>query len=670
MKAPFVFGGISCFILLLISNYLENATFTTVAIFILFALLIFLIIFRKYIKNFISLFIACICCFSACFSFLIQQESYIPFSKLENEKVKITGTVCSFAQEYTGYSSYEVITEFKNTKGKIMIYDYSESPPSLNQTITAAVSFSKRDTAYRLNDKSKGIYAVGKIYKNTLLEENNSKGINYYTALLRQRIKEIIEKYVDSEHKGIALSVSTGDKSMLEIYEDNAFICTGLAHMNSVSGTHFVYVTGFLLFVCYLFGVNPKITAAAALAMGIFICIAANFTPSVIRSFIICAISVMSAVFKKEPFSLNSLCIAIVVILLSNPFACGGLSFTLSALACFGMITCCVPLSRFIKTKFMPDIKNKVFVSVVNMICACAAATVFTLPIYALNFDYVSFTGFISNPLVVPVAAFLPFIVFCLLLLSFCPPLASLLGYVIGHLCDYIFAVTDIVSRFDLGYFYANKPYIYLTSVILMVFLLICYLFNLDKIRFAGVVSIAAVFCVCFVSSYYLTDFKAAMSNKLEIREIEGTQSTLISKGNCGVLFDCGGDSASRKITLQLENEGVSELKAIIISDNDINCYNALEDIIRYNRPEAVIIPESMKPFSKRIQDITALCISLGIDVIIADKDIALSLTKNTKISIFADNMLKNGGALTVEIEEKNEKILISGNNCISNKEN
>jgi len=659
LKAPMVLGGISCFVLLIILNFLENAAVTTVALFFLLGLFIILISFKKYIKSFLIFITACICCICCCFSFAVKQGfQYLPFEKLQDTKTEITGTVCSVPEEYDGYASYEIMTQYKGVKGKIKIYDYSEKTPSLNQSIKARVSFSQNEGKYRLDDKSKGIYARGTIYEYTLLKENADKSIYYYSARLRQHIKKSVEKYVDGKQKGIALSVSTGDKSMLGVVEENAFICTSLAHMNAVSGTHFVYITGFLFFVCCLIGFNPKITSILTVITGIFICFAANFTPSVIRAFIICAISALAVFFRREPFSINSLCLAVVIILMTNPFAAAGLSFTLSVLACFGMFACFSPLSNFVHAKL--GYENKYILAIADMLCACISAILFTLPVSACNFGYISFTGLIANPLVVPFAAFLPVLVFCMSLLSFLPPVAFAFGFLVKCLCQYIFAVISILSRLEWGYLYADKPYIYIVAVSLIVLLMLCYLLKLKKLRKTGTLLISTFLCVCFVSNYYMVDFKSAVQNKAEITKIEGANSTVIAKGNAAVIVDGGGENAWEKITLQLENSGINKLKAIVISDIKSESYNALEGIIRYNRPEILVVPASEQPYPKKLEDLIILSISLGTDVIKADRDISLKALDGIKTDIFAKKTSKNSYSLLLTVESREKSLMIS----------
>jgi|MudIll2142460700_1097286.scaffolds.fasta_scaffold23855_1 competence protein ComEC len=273
----------------------------------------------------------------------------------------------------------------------------------------------------RLNPGQPG---TGRLYGEIISAEDTGRpAARLFSIFDRQR--SFLNSYISGRFSGDSAAfisaLTTGDTADLSDDAREAFNATGLAHILSISGTHFGM---FSLLLFGLFGflikrlpyrclqrltVYLSPTQASALLsipfMIMYLGISGGSIPAV-RSFIMINLFLFGLLIDRKGFWLNSLLFAAVVLVAWDPEVTADLSFQLSFLAVFFL--------GFVLEKKAPDSeapapeekRGRLVRYLRNAVVLSAAASLGTTPLAAYYFHYVSLVSPLSNLVVVPLVGF------------------------------------------------------------------------------------------------------------------------------------------------------------------------------------------------------------------------------------------------------------------------
>jgi competence protein ComEC len=302
-----------------------------------------------------------------------------------------------------------------------------------------------------------GSMASNEIYAR-LLEVHNTGSKSTSLNSQIQEFRYRLNRYFSDNFKGgsaaFVSALTTGQRASINEDLRNAFNATGLAHILSISGTHFGLFSVFLFSIFrFLIRALPyrilqRITifltpsqAAAILCfpfMLAYLGLSGGSIPAV-RSFIMIGLFLLGLIIGRKGFWLNTLLFAALVLILWEPEVIIDLSFQLSFLAVLFIGFSIKNRGDEIKqeedrtgeTKFSPVIR-KFFMYLKNALLLTLSASIGTAPLVAYHFHYFSIISPVSNLFITPIIGFV------LVPLSI---LSSFLFLITGH---YIF--TPVVS--------------------------------------------------------------------------------------------------------------------------------------------------------------------------------------------------------------------------------
>ncbi len=252
-------------------------------------------------------------------------------------------------------------------------------------------------------------------------------------AMARAKINRCIQETFSDTSSAFLQSQITGERSLLTRQMKNAFNVTGLAHILSISGTHF----GLLFFVLFrIFKAVVKVVPYNVLVrltlyvtpsqIAAIVCIPimaaylgiSDMSAPAVRSFIMITLFLIGLLVQRKGFWLNTVLFAATVILLIDPDSLADLSFQLSfiAVVCIGLI------ADMMRDKgkesadggFRPGtggtlyrIWAKVRLTVYGSLLISFAATIGTAPLVAYYFHYFSLVSPLTNLVITPIIGFL-----------------------------------------------------------------------------------------------------------------------------------------------------------------------------------------------------------------------------------------------------------------------
>ena len=216
----------------------------------------------------------------------------------------------------------------------------------------------------------------------------------------------------------------------------DVFRTIGIAHLLCVSGFHVGLIFMLVEFLLWPLVLWPGLRRWRPLiilpAIWMFVMITGAAAPAV-RAGIMVSLLVMSRLLERDRMSLNSLYVALCIIVWLSPWAVFSLGLWIGCAAVAALIT-----ATRLMNPFRPG--TKIF-SVASVVAGCAVATIATLPIQMVVFHTASFYSVIANILVVPV---FPVFINCGLVVAALQNIgceASWLVWITENIADYFYWV-------------------------------------------------------------------------------------------------------------------------------------------------------------------------------------------------------------------------------------
>jgi competence protein ComEC len=441
---------------------------------------------------------------------------------------------------------------------------------------------------YSYDSKRDGIMALGYIKQLRILEKGS--GFASWINKKRGMLGRIIENSLSAENASLHKAIIPGLKRGVGQEMRSAFSTTGLAHLLSISGTHF----GLLAFIVYKLiklivrslpsGLFEKMTLyttptrlAVILTLPVltaYALISGASTPTV-RSFIMVSIYMFALFLGRRDQWLNSLSIAALVILAFQPSAVFEISFQLSfsAVLFIGLALENRPKSRIEDhvlsgrgkaAKFMSLLKISKH-KITTMLIITVTAVIGTAPFVIIYFKQFPLISPITNLLVAPLICFiiLPlgfFSSFSSLLFGMQTlPLSKLIDAV-THSALYLIKVFSQVSHANL---HMHNPPFLITGI----FFILLVIF-LKKRTGWGLITLIIVICIYAVNSPFLKN------DSLRITFLDAGQgdASVVELPDKKIMLIDGSthrpDMGSMVIAPFLWSKGIREIDIMAVSHN------------------------------------------------------------------------------------------------------
>lgn len=422
--------------------------------------------------------------------------------------------------------------------------------------------------------------------------ERGTRSIWYYPARAAHTCKKIIADHLPDRESGLLTALLLGDKSGLGRADSTALRKAGLSHVIAVSGLH----VGFLVAFCFLIFGRRWGTGLSIVVILLFIPMA-GATPSVIRAGIMYIVAAGGFLFRREADSLNSLCLALLLLLFSNPYSIASLSLQLSFAATLGLILFAGRLQRSIMRLFAgaPRLLQKVMRFLAGAVACTICATLFTMPILFSSFGYVSVLSLLSNLLVVGVTAvcFIGGLLLCLFG-AMHVGLAAGIACVLRPLLSYILFVAKRVASIPLGLIYWEDAF---GIAALLIFFAVVWLWMYagSKIRWRIVLPGVCLTLIMLTAAGTLTQRSQYQVTYLPCGS---GQTILVSSAPDNLtVIDC---SSTRQDAAELLDEWMlwhdfDHIDTLILTAVDKGHARSLPDILDRMPVEQIIIPDGCK---------------------------------------------------------------------------
>lgn len=267
----------------------------------------------------------------------------------------------------------------------------------VGQLLELEVEFSDFTGSYRLQQYGRGVTLRALLKSGEVQLLGEGRGLLLAAARLRQALARRF-LVLGRTRGGLAAAMAVGERSFLDAGISGSFRAAGVSHVLVVSGLH-------LSLLCLGVGallrrlLRGRVWPAGLLTM---LCVAAymlltGLTVSILRAGILALMALSAPLFLRAADTLNSLGLALLVLLAVNPYAACDYGLLLSFGATLGVLCFSTLDSRHFHLRRLGVVGKGL-----QALGTATFATLFTLPVLAVQGTTLSAATLVCNLLVVP----------------------------------------------------------------------------------------------------------------------------------------------------------------------------------------------------------------------------------------------------------------------------
>lgn len=188
-----------------------------------------------------------------------------------------------------------------------------------------------------------GVHATGYVYQSKGVTTENLRIAASSASVdgLRERLIQLISKLPDKRFQGLLQALTVGYRSQISAEQWQLMRKTGTSHLMAISGLHIGLIASLVFFlVRWLTPVQilkrfsaQQVAAVISLVAALFYALLAGFTVPTQRAFIMLLVIMLAVLFKRPAFGVNTLSLALLGVILTNPVSVLSAGFWLSFLA-------------------------------------------------------------------------------------------------------------------------------------------------------------------------------------------------------------------------------------------------------------------------------------------------------------------------------------------------
>jgi len=295
---------------------------------------------------------------------------------------------------------------------------------------------------YRRYMAFKSIWATAYVRADrlTVIKQHRAPALFESIHKVRDSFSELVDRSGAVAAGAVLKALIIGDRTQISPPMRQAFNRAGVGHLLAISGLHIgiVATVAFVFFQALLVRIRPllwrawtrKAAAILTLLPVLFYGLIAGFSPSTQRAVIMVAIFLLTFLFESEQDPLNTLSLAALLILVTDPPSLFSISFQLSFSAVFAIIYGLsavqnrrMPQKTLPKGGWLARFGSRLSsFFLVSLFAICGS-----LPLVGYYFNQISLVGLAANFIAVPLIGFvtIPLGLLALYVLPFSIALAS-----------------------------------------------------------------------------------------------------------------------------------------------------------------------------------------------------------------------------------------------------
>ncbi len=428
----------------------------------------------------------------------------------------------------------------------------------------------------------------------------------------REYIQNYIHLNLNQDAAGIVCGITIGDDSAVSDETSENFMRCGGSHVMAVSGMHASLVAALVMFILLNLGVDRKIAVSISVPMVFLFATISGFNYSTVRSAIMFLIFAISIVIFRDYHDMTALGVAVIAILIYDPFAVYDIGLLLSCSAIFGICLIHPLITKFLKkTKLFEHspVFFKIFKYVFTTTVISLTCSVFTFPVSSLYFNEVSLVSPLTNIVLVLLAqGVLLFSVISVLfsLVPFLSPVGLISIKISGFFALAIKETVNTIGSLSFSSINTGNKYIPLLTVSVL-FVLAVFIFIGIKPKNFIIASCISLVCVAvFVASFGIMNY-----NKTELFFVDTEKGVcvVITRNDTASVICTGDDKNNFKLKALLDKKGIDDIECLYLPDlSAVQSAGAVDIISTYNVAEIVVDSQKDGEYSNVVSACNESC--------------------------------------------------------------
>ena len=466
----------------------------------------------------------------------------------------------------------------------------------------------------------------------------------------------------DQYQGNIMIGILLGDKSGVDEDIKMSFSRSGMSYLLAVAGLQLSILIQSFYQAMMSIRLNKKMVTILCVIATIFFVAVSGFSASAVRAGIMHIIYMIGRIIDRDSDSLNSLGLALLLILIVNPFAAIDIGLQLSFMATLGIILFDSKIYKMLVEKSninnihsQNNIIYKVKTNIIRSISMSTSAIVLTIPVTITQFGQVSLiapiTSLVLTPIIQPtliaimIMAIIGGIEFISLLYKIVSVIASIGIFIIKY-------TVDIMASIPFSCISINNGYIYISLMLFVILAIVCRLVIKKPKMYKYIVLLSVINILIGKLSNDIV-----MNGVIFYSKIDEDKNYIIGSLKSTVLVISQTDKyLIKNIEEKIKNLSLGKLKTLIISSKETDMKNVKDimKVIKIYKPKELTANKNTvsKIFNNMPKSIKNY-----------------KLNKGMQIEILKDKNIKIDAISVVELryEEPDISIAISGRRIIKN---
>ena len=530
--------------------------------------------------------------------------------------LEVTGRVDSISEK-----TYYYLVEIKS--GELVFYAYMNDIEEIQigNIVKVAGNIKQMDTSRnpgnfdeKLYLRSLGVAAKLEVVDVSILDGNYNE-IKLFLNELRIELCKCIDDIANEKNSGILKAMLLGYKCEIDENENLLYRKAGVSHLLSISGLH-IGAVGMLIFA----GLRKKLSyyssSVISTTIMILFVILSGESVSSVRALIMFIISLVSKIMGKKYDLKSSVSLAVLLMLMDNPYYIYNISFQLSVMAIVSIAFIFEEIKIYIENNF--KIKNKYIENIIFSMLLSFSVTVGTAPVIAAYYFEISLYSILINIIVIPLMSILlGFGIFAILVSMFSMTLGIFFIGTSTAILDFYSCLFEFVNKLPFNNLSVKAPTVGETVtyyIVLSTMLLILSVINkgtvLKKSKNKKINGIA----ICFACLCILAVILSGRNNTfITFIDVGQGDCTFINIEGKSILIDGGSSDIENvgkyRIVPVIKSYGYNEIDIIFISHTDSDHISGIQEIISEGllNVHHVILPKNEGEFLKDINFIEFL---------------------------------------------------------------
>ena len=405
-----------------------------------------------------------------------QHSSAEPVRRLAGQRDTITARVVEMPA--TGRMlTAEILDADKLPRGsQVLLYCNELVAPKLHETVSAEVELKAlypTQQSYQADGVFLQAYPIA-YDEEAMTVTVASRSWRNALSPLRERLLDNIRGRLNGEEGALLAGICLGEKDGVSDATMAAFRRAGLPHVLVVSGLHLSIISAGVYGLLRFLLSHRRLAAALTMAAVVFFMALIGFTPSVVRAGVMCLVMLGGQMFTRRADGLNSMGLALLLLLTVNPYCLLDVGLQLSFGAAGGVLCLTKPLQERLY-------RLRLWKFVADGLAVTLAASLPILPLLGYYFGEVSVVSPLANLLAVVPAGVVLVFGWIGTLLALVPPLAFVANgvlYLAGQLVRGLLIVAHTVGGLSIATVPTDRAWtiLYLTGGCGLVILCLCKL--------------------------------------------------------------------------------------------------------------------------------------------------------------------------------------------------